>query len=133
MTFAHHVRFSVRVPLACLLLSAGVSAWAAGPTPASEAGAGFRQEMAICNSGRSHQDAATCRREARNALAEARRGRLTDATPDTYQSNAQLRCKALEGIDRTACEDRMQGKGTMQGSVLGGGILRESVIVVPAN
>lgn len=116
--------------LACLLVSA--SAWAAGPGTSAQALAQYRQDMAVCNSGRSHQAMPTCRLEARNAFAEVRRGRLTDA-PGTYQANALLRCKALEGIDRGACESRMRGEGRMEGSVLGGGILRESVTVVPAN
>ena len=116
--------------LACLLLSAG--AWAAGPATSAQSLAQYRQDMAVCNSGRSHQALPTCRLEARNAFAENRRGRLADA-PDTYQQNALQRCKALEGIDRNACESRMRGEGRMEGSVHGGGILRESVTVVPAN
>lgn len=116
--------------LACLLVSA--STWAAGPSTSAQALAQYRQDMAVCNGGRSHQALPTCRLEARNAFAEGRRGRLEDA-PGTYQANALLRCKALEGIDRSACESRMRGEGRMEGSVHGGGILRESVTVVPAN
>jgi hypothetical protein len=115
--------------LACLLFSA--TAWAAGPATSAQSLAQYRQDMAVCNSGRSHQAVPTCRLEARNAFADNRRGRLTDA-PGTYQENALQRCKALEGIDRTACESRMRGEGRMEGSVHGGGILRESVMVVPA-
>ena len=121
---------STATGLACLLVSA--STWAAGPSTSAQAMAQYRQDMAVCNSGRSHQAVPTCRLEARNAFAEIRRGRLTDA-PGTYQANALLRCKALEGIDRSACESRMRGEGRMEGSVLGRGILRESVTVVPAN
>lgn len=108
------------------------SAWAAGPATSAQSLAQYRQDMAVCNSGRSHQDLSTCRLEARNAFAENRRGRLTDASP-SYQENALQRCKALEGIDRSACESRMRGEGRAEGSVLGGGILRESATVVPAN
>ena len=54
---------------------------------ANEAQARYRQDMAACNNGQSSQDPATCRLEARNALAEARRGGLTDP-PGQYQGNA---------------------------------------------
>ncbi|MBC7707017.1 MAG: hypothetical protein H7274_24120 [Rhodoferax sp.] len=104
------------------------SASAAGP--AADAQARYRQDMAVCNSGQSNQDPATCRVEARNALAEARRGGLT-AAPDRYQSNAMQRCGVFKDADRSDCEARMQGQGNIQGSVAAGGILRESVTVVP--
>ena len=120
-------RCRVALVLACLLGCS--STWAAGPGAAAQAQ--YRQDMAMCNSGRSHQPAATCRLEARNALAEGRRGGLVHA-PEVYQENALQRCKALEGIDRGACEARMRGESRIDGSVLGGGILRESVTVVPA-
>jgi cobalamin biosynthesis Mg chelatase CobN len=104
-------------------LAANAGSWA-------EAQARYRQDMAVCNSGKSNQSLATCRLEARNALAEARRGGLKDA-PDEYQQNALQRCNALTGDDRTACEARMRGEGRVEGSVEGGGILRESVTTVP--
>lgn len=113
------------------LLFAGSVLSAAGNASA-EAQARYRQEMAVCNSGQSHQDAATCRTEARNALAEARRGGLTDAPATQYQANATQRCGLLQGDDRGACMARMRGEGRSDGSVTGGGILRESVTVVPA-
>ena len=105
------------------------SASAAGS--AADAKARYRQDMSVCNSGQSNQDAATCRLEARNALAEARRGGLT-AAPDRYQSNALQRCGVFKDADRSDCELRMQAQGNNQGSVAAGGILRESVTVVPA-
>ena len=92
----------------------------------------FRQDMAHCRSGQSNQDLPTCQREARNALAEARRGGLSVPGAD-QQSNATLRCAAHQGLDRSACEARMSGEGTVDGSVSGGGILRQSVIVVPGS
>ena len=98
---------------------------------AADAQARYRQDMALCNSGQSNQDQATCRTEARNALAEAWRGGLTDA-PGQYDQNARQRCAAHEGLDRTACESRMRGEGKADGSVAAGGILRESVTTVPS-
>ncbi len=92
----------------------------------------FRQDMAHCNSGQSSQDQRTCQLEARNALAEARRGALSGTGAD-LQGNAQLRCAAHQGSDRTACEARMRGEGTVEGSVDSGGVLRKRVIVVPGS
>lgn len=97
----------------------------------SDAQVRYRQDMAVCNSGQSNQDATTCRREARNALAEARRGGLNDV-PNQYQQNALRRCDAHKGDERSACEARMRGEGHVEGSVDAGGILRESVTIVPA-
>ena len=114
--------------LVCLLHVSGAAA--ADPGATSRAQAQYRQDMAVCNSGRSHQSVPTCRLEARNAMAEGRRGGLVH-TPDAYAGNARQRCLALEGIDRSACESRMRGEGRMEGSVGAGGILRESVTVVP--
>ena len=98
----------------------------------SDAHARYRSEMAICNSGQSAQDPATCRREARNALAEALRGGLT-TNPDSYQSNSLQRCSVFKDADRSDCEVRMGAQANNQGSVAGGGILREGTTMVPAN
>lgn len=99
-------------------------------TPA-DAQARYRQDIAVCNSGTSNQDPVTCRREAKSALAEASRGGLKDARGQ-YQQNALRRCDTQQGDDRTACEARVRGEGSVEGSVAGGGVLRESVTVVPA-
>lgn len=102
-----------------------------GAGAAAEAQARFRQDMAVCNSGQSNQDVKTCKLEARNALAQARLGALTTA-PQVLEPNARLRCNVHEGEARAACEARMRGEGTTSsGSVGGGGILRETVTVVP--
>ncbi len=111
-----------------LLCTANASA----ASVAAQAQARYQRDMAVCNGGQSNQDLATCRLEARNALAEARRGGLTAAAPDQYQSNALQRCSVFKGADRGDCEDRMRAQGNIQGSVAAGGILRESVKVVPA-
>ena len=100
-------------------------------SPASDAQARYRQDMAACNSGQSSQGLDTCRLEARNALADARRGGLNDA-PGTHTSNALQRCDGLPANDRNDCESRVRGEGRSEGSVDGGGIIRETVTVVPA-
>lgn len=96
----------------------------------ADAQARYRQDMAACNKENSNQDLATCRLEAKNALAEARRGGLTDA-PGQYQQNALKRCEAHKGEDRTDCEARMRGQGSVEGSAASGGLLRESVTIEP--
>ena len=83
----------------------------------------------MCNSGQSNQDRATCRLEAKNALAAAKRGALNDA-PGQYQQNALQRCSAHQGEDRRACEARMGAEGSTEGSVSEGGVLRQGVTVV---
>ena len=110
-----------------------VGAQAAPPGAAAEAQARYRQEIAVCESGQSNQDRATCRTEAQRALAAARGGALNDA-PGQYQRNASQRCEALTGDERADCESRMRGMGSAKGSVGGGGIIRETVTttVTPA-
>lgn len=122
--------FRKRALVAAGTLLCATAALAANAAALADAQARYRQDMAVCNSGKSNQDPATCRREAKNALAEARRGGLNDA-PDQYPQNTLRRCDAHQGDDRTACEARMRGEGRVEGSVAGGGILRESVTVVP--
>jgi hypothetical protein len=114
------------------LVLAGLLVLACAAQAAGEAQTRYRQELAICNSGQSNQDAGTCRREARNALAESRRNGLTDPA-DQAQANALQRCKAHEGDDRRACEVRMGAQGTTEGSISAGGILRQGTITIPAN
>ena len=107
-----------------------VNASAAGGD--ADAQARYRSEMAICNSGQSAQDPATCRREARNARSEARRGGLTTSA-NGYQSNTLQRCSVFkDAADRSDCEVRMGATANNQGSVASGGILREGTTVVPA-
>lgn len=55
----------------------------------------------------------------------------TKVFANQYQRNAVRRCTVHTGDDRLACEMRMRGEGHTEGSVAGGGILRESVMVVP--
>ena len=111
-------------------LVCATGALAASPDASAEAQTRYRQEMAVCNSGQSNQDRSTCRTEAKNALAAARRGALSDAH-DPYQQNALQRCSVHKGDDLRACEARMMVPDGMAGSSSDGGILRESVTVTP--
>ena len=101
-------------------------ALAAGQTSAAEAQTRYQQERAVCTSGASNQDRATCLREAGAAFAQARKGDLNDG-PAAYGRNARQRCEALPAADREACVARMEGQGTASGSVAAGGIYRELV------
>lgn len=111
-----------------LLLGAGIAtAAAAAPTQASATSrARYEQERAVCLSGRSNQDRATCLKEAAAALAEARRRAPAEDSAQLAR-NARLRCDALPPQDRPDCLARMDGQGTTRGSVQDGGIYRELV------
>jgi hypothetical protein len=118
-------------------LSLSAMAWACAPTLAQGAAANgdaattYQRERAACLSIQSAEDRATCLREAAAAQAQRRKGVAPDDTA-AFERNALQRCDALAGDDRVACVARMQGQGSMSGSVSGGGILREKVTVVPA-
>src|SRR5450830_2002679 len=111
-------------------LLCSTAALAANTGALADAQASYRQDMAVCNSGKSNQDLATCRLEAKNALAAAKRGGLKDA-PDQYQQNALRRCDAHQGDDRIACQARILGEGNVESSVQDGGVLRKSIMVTP--
>jgi hypothetical protein len=124
------VRCRFAVSLAgCLLV--GGAALAQPVTLDAQAQSRFRQEMAMCDSGQSGQPLSTCRTEARNAQAEAKRGGLTAAGSDAYVRNAVRRCVEFQGDDRAACEARVLRPSRIEGSVRGGGLLRESIVTVP--
>ena len=117
---------------AIAMLLAAATAQAAGPSrDSSDAQARYQKEVAVCDSGQSQQDMQTCRAEARNALAEAQRGKL-DTAPQQLDQNAVKRCQEFIGDDRTACEARVRNPSHIEGSVKAGGVLRESVEIVPA-
>lgn len=97
----------------------------------SEAQARYQEERAICMSGESHQDRATCLREAGAALAESKGGKLGGET-GTYEHHQLMRCDVHLAGDRDDCLRRMRGEGTISGSVEGGGIYRELRTTVPA-
>ena len=112
--------------LMCAAAQAAPPTSAAGSAELSAARARYAQEVALCKSGRSHQDRATCLQEAGAALAEAKRGALDKETADLAANRIQ-RCNPLPEDQRKDCIARMQGQGTTSGSVEGGGIYRELV------
>ena len=119
-------RFSATV----LVLALAPAAWAAGEKGMSQAQQRYQQERARCLSGQSHQDRATCLKEAGAAYDEARRGRLESNGRVDYTQNATQRCNAQPEADREACMQRILGAGSAQGSVEGGGIIRQTETTV---
>lgn len=72
-------------------------------------------------------------REAQAARQEERQGKLkNNADAEQRERNKYTRCDMLSGDDRGYCIRRMNGEGTVTGSVESGGITRELTVVVPA-
>ena len=121
-----------QLTLAALTTLACVSgSLAASPSATTQAQERYRQDIAKCNSGQSNQSVADCRREASNALAEAKRGAIHN-DPSQYQRNALQRCAVHLGDDRVACEARIIGQGDITIGAEAGGLLRKSITVKPA-
>jgi hypothetical protein len=89
----------------------------------------YQSEVQACMSGKTQQDRDTCLKEARNAHADKQRGVLD--TQGNVQANAMDRCDVFQsGENKAACEARVLGYGNVQGSVAGGGLVREVETVV---
>jgi hypothetical protein len=113
------------IALCASMLAVTSASWAAGNEGLSQAQQRYNQERARCMSGQSHQDRATCLQEAGAALQESRRdGLATDKA--SLAGNATARCDAQPAADRADCMARIQGAGTAQGSVEGGGLIRQT-------
>ena len=110
------------------LLSATV-ALAADRRKLSDAQSAYQKDRAACISGQTHQDRATCLREAGAALQEARR-RSGGDSQGAYEQNRLQRCERLPAAEREDCLRRMRGEGSVSGSVESGGIYRELVVPV---
>ena len=121
--------------LACVatgaLLGASFS-WAQDAASKAHSHAQGGQQHMTCDG--KQQDRAACLREAGAARQEAQRGGLSNPGPGTEASNALARCQLQPMADRADCEARIKGTGqtSAQGSVMGGGMIRETVTPVPA-
>lgn len=115
--------------ITALLAVTAATAQVATGTTGIDASGSYQQEVNACMSGKTQQDRDTCLREARNAQAEKKRGRLDNAGA-RFEANAQARCDVLTGEDKAACQARIMGYGNTSGSVAGGGLLREVETVV---
>ena len=74
-----------------------------------------------------NMDKSAARMETRNA----RGGQLTSVTPEQARQNELMRCANLPAFYKVDCENRVNGKGEASGSVIGGGVIRESVTSMP--
>lgn len=120
--------FSQALSVAMLAFLA-VTAHGAGDS--DNAAANYKNEMAACKNESPKSMRAACIAEANKTLSNYRRG--SESYQQTLQSNALQRCNALKGDSRLDCESRMRGEGNTDGSVAEGGILRETVKIVPVN
>jgi hypothetical protein len=123
-TFMNRIAFHCTLTLALAVTAS--TGWAAGKSKVSEAQAAYQQERARCLRGESNQARATCLKEAGAAYEEARRGGLANAPGTDLSRNATARCSAQPEADRAACVQRITGAGNTQGSVGGGGLIRET-------
>jgi hypothetical protein len=128
------MNFSIR-SLGLALCAAGAFAGTSAAFAQSAApGTATRAQMERARCDGVQQDRAACLREAGAAKEEAQRNGLTSASPIVYDDNALQRCQLQPMADRAACEARVKGTGmsSTEGSVLGGGVIRETVTPIPA-
>lgn len=128
----HSPRLLASVLFAAVAAIVSANTFAAGPTTA-QAQEQYRMDVERCRSGQTSQDTKTCIREAGAALQEARRHRLVEATPPSFDQNQRARCERLTGTEREDCLRLMSDPNPeIIGSVDGGGIIRETTITIPA-
>lgn len=116
---------------ALLAMTAATAQIATPDTTGLDSTGNPRSETAACNSGKTQQDRAACLMEVRNANAEKRAGKLGNGSD--YMANAMKRCEVFKtSEDMAACRARVESQARLEGSVAGGGVLRESEITLPA-
>jgi len=124
--------------LYCALIvgAAGVAGMAAAQAAGVQASGSVQSQYELdvqrCNTGQTNQDRATCLREAGAAREEAQRKRLDNGQSANYDTNAMARCNSLPQAQREDCARQMSAPTSVKGSVESGGVLRETVIPVPA-
>ncbi|ASC68994.1 hypothetical protein B9P52_26010 [Achromobacter denitrificans] len=128
----HTKRLAATLCAAGLMLAAG-ALHAADATGRGSAQSQYQQDVAACKSGATGQDPAACMREAGAARQEAGRQNLKEGSTDQYQQNMIDRCNRLPAASRQDCVTQMTSPTNVRGSVQGGGVLRETVIQVPAD
>ena len=118
---------------AAVMLGAGPAAWAQSAAPGTAAR--MQSEKATCDG--VQQDKAACLREAGAARQEAGRAGLTTAGPAGNNANTMERCRLQPAADQADCMARIQGGAgntstSTSGSVMGGGVIRETTTTIPA-
>jgi hypothetical protein len=118
--------------ISALLAVGAATAQVATGTTGIDASGSYQSEVQACMSGRTQQDRDTCLKEARNAQADKRRGVLETQAPG--QASASARCEVhTNAEDKAACQARVLGYGSTEGSVAGGGLIREvETVVLPS-
>jgi len=118
---------------ALLAVGAATAQVAAPGTAGIDATGNYQSEVQACLSGATQQDRATCLKEARNARADKQRGVLS--TEGDLQANGMRRCEIFtSGEDKAACQARILGRGKVEGSVAGGGLIREvETVMLPSD
>mgnify|MGYP001627204120 CR=1 FL=1 len=129
-SFKGVLSFGAAALLAVGAATAQVASDAAFPGAAMiDSSGSYQQEVQACNSGMTQQSRADCLKEARNAAADKRHGKLN--TYGAHEQHAMQRCEIhMTAEDRAACQARVIGMGNVEGSVAGGGLLREVETVV---
>lgn len=127
----HTKRLAASLCAAGLMLAAG-AVHAADAIGRAAIQSQYEQDVANCKSGKSNQDRATCMQEAGAARDEANRQNLKEGSTDQHQQNMVDRCNRLPAASRQDCLTQMTSPTNVRGSVQGGGVLRETVIQVPA-
>lgn len=116
---------------AIALLAVGAATAQVATTGATgiDASGSYQSEVQACMSGQTQQDRDTCMKEARNARAEKQRGHLE--AYGAHESHATARCDVHQvAEDKAACQARVMGMGSAEGSVAGGGLIREVETVI---
>ena len=99
------------------------------PTLLALCGALALPALAQMTPAQTNLDPAAARLEARNARADHQ---LTAVSPQQALANELQRCAPLPPFYKSDCEARVRGQaGQSSGSVIGGGILRETVTTMP--
>ena len=117
------IRNAFPFALAALVLSS-----AAAQAAPDDAKARYERDRQACLSGNTQQARDVCLQEAGAAMEASRASQLPSAGPATQADNATERCEVFVKADEhAACLIRVQGQGNTSGSVMQGGVLRESV------
>jgi hypothetical protein len=127
----NNYRIALSSWIAAAALVGGSAAWAqAAPGTAAR----MQAEKATCDG--VQQDKAACLREAGAARQAAVNNDLTTDGRGGNDTNAMARCKLQPQAERSDCVSRLKGSingtTTTSGSVMGGGMIRETVTPVPA-
>ena len=83
--------------------------------------------MAQMSPAQTNLDQSAARMESRNA----RGAQLAPVSADQAMANALQRCANLPAMYKADCEARVRGEGQVAGSVIGGGLVKETVTTMP--